>query len=342
MTVGIYHRKGSFTGRFEEYCLRKGYEVKIIDPYANDFISKVKKVDVFLWHFSQEDHRTKLIAKKLSYLFQTLNIKSFPDFNTCWYFDDKIIQKYIFESLEIPHVKNFVYYSFPEARKNLKNINLPIVFKLRGGAGSINVKLIKSKFQLRYHLVRSFYFGYGLSSRLEQYKNRLWRFRRDKTLASFYDVIKGFFRLFIKSNKERLYGKEKGYFYFQEFIPNNTYDIRVIVVNGKAISIRRGVRKGDFRASGSGLFEPMGEGDINIDCIDISFTLSEKLETQSLAVDFVFKDGKPLVVEISYGFIYYVYDSCPGYWNKKLEWVPKPLNLQYEILDELIHGKQEN
>lgn len=339
MIVGIDHRKGSFTERFEEYCVSKGYKIKIINPYSNNFISEVKKVNVFLWHFSQEDYRTKLIAKKFSYLFQTLNIKTFPDFNTCWYFDDKIIQKYIFESLEIPHVKSYVYYSYHEAVKVLKNVELPIVFKLRGGAGSVNVKLIKNKFRLRYHLIRSFYFGYGLSSRLEQYKNRLWRFRRDKTLASFYDVIKGFLRLFVKSRKERLYGKEKGYFYFQEFIPNNTHDIRVIVVNGKAISIRRGVRKGDFRASGSGLFEPMKEGDIDIKCIDISFVLSEKLKTQSLAVDFVFKDGEPLVVEISHGFVYYVYDPCPGYWNRKLEWVSGHLNLQSEILDNLFHDE---
>lgn len=337
MIVGIHHRKGSFTERFAEYCAIKGYEVKIIDPYSNDFISEVKNVDVFLWHFSQEDYRTKLIAKKFSYLFQTLNIKTFPDFNTCWYFDDKIIQKYIFESLEIPHVKNFVYYSYPEALKYLKNIKLPIVFKLRGGAGSVNVKLIKSRFWLRYHLIRSFYFGYGLSSRLEQYKNRLWRLRRDKTLASCYGVFKGFLRLFIKSRKERSYGKEKGYFYFQDFIPNNTYDIRVIIANGKAISIKRGVRKGDFKASGSGLFEPMGEEDINIKCVDISFILSEKLKTQSLAVDFVFKNGEPLVVEISHGFVYYVYDSCPGHWNRQLEWVPGHLNLQNEILDNLFN-----
>ena len=49
--------------------------------------------------------------------------------------------------------------------------------------------------------------------------------------------------------------REKCYFYVQDFIPNNNFDIRVIVVCDKAFAIKRYVRKNDFRASGSGYID---------------------------------------------------------------------------------------
>ena len=63
---------------------------------------------------------------------------------------------------------------------------------------------------------------------------------------------KGLFVLVYTTEYARVTGNEKGYIYFQEFIPDNDFDIRVIVIGDKAFAIKRMVRENDFRASGSG------------------------------------------------------------------------------------------
>jgi hypothetical protein len=91
------------------------------------------------------------------------------------------------------------------------------------------------------------------------------------------------------------------------------------VIAGKAFAIKRMVRENDFRASGSGsiLFD---KNLIDQESLRIAFDVSAKLKAQCLAYDFVYKDGKPLIIEISYGFANTAYDPCPGYWDEDLDW----------------------
>lgn len=114
-------------------------------------------------------------------------------------------------------------------------------------------------------------------------------------------------------------GREVGYIYFQDFIPNNDHDIRVIVIGDKAFAIKRMVRKNDFRASGSGniLYDKQYFDD---QVIKLSFDIQVKLKSQCTAMDFVYKDDNPLLVEVSYGFVPEVYEDCPGYWDENLNW----------------------
>ena len=60
----------------------------------------------------------------------------------------------------------------------------------------------------------------------------------------------------------------------------------------------------------------------NIDdaTIELSFLLAEKIQSQCIAFDFIFQNGLPLLIEISYGFLKEVYDPCIGYWDKNLHW----------------------
>ena len=44
----------------------------------------------------------------------------------------------------------------------------------------------------------------------------------------------------------------KDYVYFQKFLPNNKYDIRIVVIGDRAFGFIRYNRENDFRASGSG------------------------------------------------------------------------------------------
>ena len=131
--------------------------------------------------------------------------------------------------------------------------------------------------------------------------------------------MQGIIRLVYTTEFSKISGKERGYIYFQEFISDNDSDIRVIVIDQKAFAIKRMVRKNDFRASGSGTILYDKEL-FDKDTIKLSIETAEKLKTQCVAFDFVYKNKKPLIVEISYGFSPEGYDDCPGYWDKSLNW----------------------
>ena len=113
-------------------------------------------------------------------------------------------------------------------------------------------------------------------------------------------------------------------------------DIRIIVIDKKAFAIKRIVRKGDFRASGSGnvLF---GKENFHDDTIKLSFQLADKLQSQCAAFDFVYDSkGDAMVVEISYGFATAVYDSCVGYWDKALQFHKGVFNPQDWMIELMI------
>lgn len=320
MKVAIHHFENSFSQRWIEYCEENNINYTLIDCFSSNVIKQMVEFDVLMWHWSQEDPKAMLIAKNLTKAIESMGKKVFPDFNTVWHFDNKISQKYLLEALNVPLVSSYVFYSENEALEWAKNTKFPKVFKLKGGAGSINVKLIKNSSSAKKIIKKAFSKGFGSSGRTELFKNRIWHFKRDKDLNSFVGILKGVRRLFLKSNLERFSGREKGYVYFQDFVPNNDSDTRIIVIGNRAFAIKRMVRKGDFRASGSGLIKYINDETIDKKCLEIAFETSKKLKSQCLAFDFIYDGNSPLIVEISYGFSIGAYDSCPGYWDKHLIW----------------------
>lgn len=95
------------------------------------------------------------------------------------------------------------------------------------------------------------------------------------------------------------------------------------------------VRKGDFRASGSGSFVYDKE-EFDERCLKIAFDLTKKLKIQCIAYDFLFdKDNNPLIVEISYGFSPDAYDYCPGYWDEELNWHEEKFNPYGWIIESM-------
>jgi len=317
MKIGIHPAKGSFSERWIPYCEKNGVEYKIVNCYSNDIIEQLSDCDALMWHFNHKGAKESKFAKQLLFSLQQAGIVVFPDFNTMWHFDDKVGQKYLLESLGAPLAEVYVFYDKKDALFWAKGTTYPKVFKLRNGAGSDNVKLVRSYKHAAHLIKRSFGKGYKQYDAWGNLKERIRKYRVGKTTLK--KVLKGVVRLFYTTEYARMTGNEKGYVYFQEFIPGNDFDIRVCVVGDKAFALKRMVRDNDFRASGSGfiLYEKEHFDD---DTVRTAFEISGKLKGQSVAYDFVYKDGKPLLVEISYGFAISGYDDCTGYWDPDLTW----------------------
>lgn len=151
--------------------------------------------------------------------------------------------------------------------------------------------------------------------------------------------MKGIVRLFYTTDHARMAGREKGYVYFQDFIPGNDHDIRIIVIDGKAFGIKRMVRENDFRASGSGSIRyEKSLFDENV--IKLSFKLARKLKSQCVAFDYVFRGEEPLIVEISYGYIKEVYFPCEGYWDERMNWHEGHFDSQGWMIESIIRNRR--
>jgi glutathione synthase/RimK-type ligase-like ATP-grasp enzyme len=328
------HKSLGFAERWIKYCDENKIEYKLVDVYNSDIISQLSDCSALMWHFHHASHKDVLFSKQLLYSIEFSGKQVFPNFNTMWHFDDKIGQKYLLESIHAPIVPSYIFYSKKEALKWISLTTFPKVFKLRGGAGSQNVRLVNSKYAAKKLVNKSFGRGFSQYSAFTSLKER-WRKYLLGNLT-FWDVLKGIIRIFYTTDYARIRGREKGYMYFQEYIYGNNSDTRVVVIGNKAFAIKRMVRKNDFRASGSGeIFYSKELFDENT--IKLAFDIAFKLKSQCVAFDFVYQNGSPLIIEISYGFTANGYDKCPGYWTSDMNWHNETFNPQGWMVQMLLN-----
>ena len=333
MKIAIHHRPGSFSEYWIEYCDKNSIHYKIVNAFDNDIIQQTSGCDAFMWHHHHGQFKDVLTAKRILFSLQQAGIKVFPDFNTGWHFDDKVAQKYLLEAIDAPLVPSYVFYEKSKAIAWAKNTTYPKVFKLKGGAGAMNVKLVKTYPEARKLIHKAFDKGFSQFDKFGNFKERINKFNNGQD--NLIGLLKGVGRLAIAPEFSKLQSNESGYIYFQDFIPNNNSDIRVVIIgNNFAAAERRLVREGDFRASGSGNFN---YENIDITTIQLAFKVANKLDLQSVAFDFILDErNNPLIVEISYGFGTDGISLAPGYWDKDLKWYNQTFNPQELIIKQFI------
>lgn len=334
MKIAIHKSSWGFSSEWINYCEKNNVPYKIVNCYDSDIVSQIEDCEVLFWHHHHSDAKDVLFAKGLLFALEQAGKKVFPEFNANWHFDDKVGQKYLLEAVGAPLVASDVFYEKKDALDWIDKTIFPKVFKLRGGAGSTNVKLIRSKSDAKNLVNQAFGRGFPAYDKWNDLKEQYLRFTQGKLTT--IDALKSVRRVFTSTRFAKTVGNQKGYVYFQEFIPNNDSDIRVITIGEKAFAIKRMTRPNDFRASGGGVIK-FEKDLIDERCIKIAFQTSEKLNSSVVAYDFVFDGNQnPLIVEINYGFAHQPYLNCPGYWDKYLNWHEGKFNQVEWILEEYL------
>lgn len=333
--LAIHARVGSYSDRWLEYCRDHAIHHCVVDARSPDIIHQFRGAAGFLWHWAHWDPVDLLFARHLIQAAEAMGLNVFPNSRTCWHYDDKIAQHYLLDALDAPVVPTWVFYDQTKALEWISRVHFPKVFKLRCGAGSSNVRLVRSRREAERLCHKAFTVGFKpVASYFSDLASRWRRARQTRTFVQ--KALHAPSALaWIRHSNQGL-PRQRGYVYFQDFIPNNTHDTRVTVIGDRAFAFRRAVRPGDFRASGSGSID-WSTDRINLECVQIAFQVARAIGTQSLAFDFV-EDalGQPRILEISYAFAAEAVHGCPGWWDSDLRWHYGHVWPQDCILEDLL------
>jgi glutathione synthase/RimK-type ligase-like ATP-grasp enzyme len=276
---------------------------------------------------------------------EAMGLHVYPNNASCWHFDDKVAQKYLLEAVGAPLVPSYVFYDKASALEWIGGATFPKVFKLRRGAQGRNVRLARSAAEARNLVQTAFGKGFKpVASYFADAGNKLRKGQRKGDLMGKLQRLPKTTLTIYRRNA--MMAREKGYAYFQDFIPGNTFDTRVSVIGNRTFAYTRNTRAGDFRASGSGSFNFDPER-INPECVRAAHRVAQAIGAQSMAFDFVLDPaGSPLIVEISYAFgTDGIKNGCKGFFDCDLVWhpqVPLPEDcILMDLLERIAEARRE-
>lgn len=337
MKVALVYKENTFAEEWLKYLQENNIDHFQVDPYANDSIKEISKADYFFWHFDHFDCKDVLCAKSIINSLEG-KVKCFPNLKECFYFNDKLSQKYLLEAHQIQIPQTNVFYDKEKAKSFASKTKFPVVAKLRKGAGSSNVWLLKNKKEATEYINKSFGNGFSVFNTKKYLQTRFQTSKQNE--SKLQNGLKGIRGAIINKKTAALQSKEKGYVLFQEYIPNDGFDIRVVVVNkNKAFSARRDVKENDWAASGSGIASYPNEH-LDTDYIKVAFDIADKLDARCIAIDFVREKSSNVIytVEVSVFYAYYSMKPGRGYWDKSLTWQNDEKDPQFFLIEKVLRN----
>lgn len=339
--IGIHDSSGSFSDRWIDVCTAKAIPFVRLNCNSTDIVQQCSGVRAVLWHWTLSSVAEQLTARQVIAALEKSGVLVFPSVATCWHYDDKVAQKFLLESIGAPSIPTWVFTNQDEANEWVACAAWPKVFKLRCGAGSSNVWLVRSRRQAEAMCRRAF--GRGFAAHQGYFSDLGTRVRKTKQRGDMWQKLRRAPRsIFSLLQLQRGLPRQKGYAYFQEFLPGNAFDTRITVVGDRAFAFLRRNRPGDFRASGSGqiVYDPV---QVDKRCVEIAFQVADRLGTQSLAFDFLFDaNQEPKIGEISYCYVASAVQACGGHWDRRLTWHEGQVWPQDAILEDVLgalHGR---
>lgn len=328
----IFSHSTSWTPRFVEYCELNNIPFEIVDCYRTDIISKLQNYSALIWNYSNFVIADILEARNIIQIASNIGLVTFPYPEMNWHFDDKVAEMYALQACEIQMPNSWVFYEEEACLQWLRNKAIfPIVAKLRCGSGSNNVKLIHNANEGTSYVKRMFSRGFDPSpslaykaySKLQSSKDIKMIFSRVKKIPEFLNTRR----------HAKMMPVEKGYCYFQEFVPNNGYDLKVVVIGDKITFCARNIRKNDFRASGGG--DCYYDRKLLTDnVIDTAFSAAKKLRMDCVGFDFVVDNetGIGKIIEMCYGFDYEVQMELGAWVDRDHKWHEEAVCVPDEII----------
>ncbi len=303
---------------------KAGYDV---EKYAyHELINDPDKVgnSIIFYTFNQKPNRRNYISDLIHY-YSTSNNILVPSYELLKCHENKGYQELYKRKLNLKSLNAYYLSSYKEIP--LYDIKYPVVLKSVDGSNGKGVFLAKDEKDL-FNKVQNLE-----KTRFIRYVDLFRRkyFRGNKKFKEYPNY----------SNKEdyeqyRDYIIKEENFVLQEFIPNLSFDYRVLVIYDKYFVTKRETRKNDFRASGAKKFRFNFE--VENELLNYAKEVYSKFDTPFLSIDIVHSNGNYYLLEFqALHFGINVFVKSKGYFvNQKNEW--KFVENQNIMEEEMVYG----
>jgi glutathione synthase/RimK-type ligase-like ATP-grasp enzyme len=278
-----------------------GLRYSLVNLDRSDWIEQIGDSAVVLWKPPYMGHEfAGYLKEKVYFLEHFLGKRVIPNYQTLWHFESKIAQSYLLRHAGVATPGTVATFDLDESMELAAAERYPIVLKKSAGAASTSVEAVNTHPELRRILRRAF--GHSLWEGTAGEWSRRRRLLHGIRHEWFWNLV---VRKLIGAT---LFGSA----YWQEFIHDNSADLRITAIGDRfATGFWRNNRRGDFRASGSGLidYERPVPDEAKLLCLDIN----RRLNFDSMAYDILFRDGRMLISEISYAYSAEAVHRVSGY-----------------------------
>ncbi len=324
----------SFNRKFLELLAINDIPHNILPLLPSEMWSITKEDTVIFRRNLTDDHY--LLAPILTQIWEReIGVRVFPDWSTSWHYDDKISQYLLCKAHDLPYTESWIFWNKQEALHWAETeARYPVVFKLKGGAGSSNVVLVRKRAEA-IKLIKAM-FGKGIRQWHVPSADNVW-FHPSSFIKTIKWHLLNIMRSFRGEDPMEGYLPHKNYALFQKFLPGNAFDTRITVIGDRAFAFRRMNRKNDFRSSGSGKID-YDQNKIDKRCLEVAFKVSAELKFQSMAYDFLKNESGGIeFCEMSYSYNDTAIYNCPGHWDRAGNFIEGHFWPQTCILEELLH-----
>lgn len=259
--VGIVQDYGPYPSwtRYARFLEKNSFPYGIYAIQRQDWLEKAGDFDVIVGVISNASFHLEEIRRKYYVLETLLKKVCFPSMQDTCLYEDKILEAHLSKIYGIPFVPTYVSHEKEDALRMIESLEYPVISKVNPSSSSVGVELIRSQAQAR-NIVNQVFSNNGRKIHI-------------------------------------VYSRQKNYIYFQQFIPNDGYDLRVIVVGNRVFGYYRKAPKDDFRASGMHHEEKRS---LPAEAMKIARKVNQAVKSPQLVVDMLHgQDGNYYINEYS-------------------------------------------
>lgn len=289
------YRSGMDKKLLEKYFTDCGFQVKYIAFSDIDF-RKIDFKDQYVLYTSSEDigYHYKDYIEDMVLGLSLQGARIIPEYKYLRANNNKVFMEILRDLLDGKdgrYIKTHHFGTIEELKEKIDKFQYPVVIKSATGAMSRGVFLADNGNQLIKIAEKI--------SRTKYLFKELWDLGR--------------------SIKHKGYKKESKYrkkFIVQNFIPGLNNDWKILIYGDKYYILYRGVRKNDFRASGSGKF--YFYTDLPNGILDYAENIFRKFNVPNLSIDVGYNSGKFYLIEFQ--MIYFgttTIEKAPFYYTKE-------------------------